>query len=64
MRSEFELQLKLIVKQIVHQFQLYRYIVRRGSSGLYLYTILERLEGWPDVDMDQIRVVFKLQNAK
>ncbi|OAY33510.1 hypothetical protein MANES_13G102800v8 [Manihot esculenta] len=41
-----------------------RYIVRRGSSGLYLYTILERLEGWPDVDMDQIRVVFKLQNAK
>ncbi|KAF2295763.1 hypothetical protein GH714_033898 [Hevea brasiliensis] len=41
-----------------------RYIVRRGSSGLYLYTILERLEGWPDVDMDQIRVVFKLQNKK
>ncbi|CAK7352736.1 unnamed protein product [Dovyalis caffra] len=41
-----------------------RYIVRRGQSGLYLYTILERLEGWPDVDMDQIRVVFKLQKDK
>ncbi|KAG8642807.1 rhamnogalacturonate lyase isoform X1 [Manihot esculenta] len=41
-----------------------RYIIRRGNSGLYLYTILERLEGWPDVDMDQIRVVFKLQKEK
>ncbi|XP_012081709.1 probable rhamnogalacturonate lyase B isoform X2 [Jatropha curcas] len=41
-----------------------RYILRRGSSGLYLYTILEREEGWPDVDMDQIRVVFKLQKDK
>ncbi|CAN1787472.1 Rhamnogalacturonate lyase [Linum perenne] len=38
-----------------------RYILRRGSSGIYMYTILERLQGWPDVDMDQIRVVFKLQ---
>ncbi|KAJ8765523.1 hypothetical protein K2173_014645 [Erythroxylum novogranatense] len=41
-----------------------RYILRRGSSGIYMYTILERLEGWPDVDMDQIRVVFKLQQEK
>lgn len=29
-----------------------------------MYTILEREEGWPDVDMDQIRVVFKLQKDK
>ncbi|KAJ6327917.1 hypothetical protein OIU77_009737 [Salix suchowensis] len=41
-----------------------RYIMRRGSSGVYLYAILERLEGWPDMDMDQIRIVFKLQNDK
>ncbi|XP_043811011.1 rhamnogalacturonate lyase B-like [Manihot esculenta] len=41
-----------------------RYIVQRGSSGLYLYAIMERLKGWPDVDMDQIRVVFKLQSKK
>ncbi|XP_015579690.2 probable rhamnogalacturonate lyase B isoform X1 [Ricinus communis] len=41
-----------------------RYIVRRGCSGLYVYAILERLEGWPDVDMDQIRVVFKLRQEK
>jgi rhamnogalacturonan endolyase len=38
--------------------------MRRGSSGVYLYAILERLEGWPDMDMDQIRIVFKLQNDK
>jgi len=45
-------------------FQYFRYIMRRGSSGVYLYAILERLEGWPDMDMDQIRIVFKLQNDK
>ncbi|XP_050207274.1 rhamnogalacturonate lyase B-like [Mercurialis annua] len=39
-----------------------RFIVRRGSSGFYAYAIMERLKGWPDVNMDQIRVVFKLQN--
>ncbi|KAG8642790.1 rhamnogalacturonate lyase B [Manihot esculenta] len=41
-----------------------RYIVRRGSSGIYMYTTLERLEGWPDFDMDQIRIVFKLRSDK
>ncbi|XP_020537187.1 probable rhamnogalacturonate lyase B isoform X2 [Jatropha curcas] len=41
-----------------------RYILRRGSSGIYMYAILERLEGWPDIDIDQIRIVFKLQNDK
>ncbi|XP_055959712.1 uncharacterized protein LOC126654761 [Mercurialis annua] len=41
-----------------------RYILRGGCSGLYMYTVLERLEGWPDIDVDQIRVVFKLQKKK
>ncbi|XP_058006531.1 rhamnogalacturonate lyase B-like isoform X1 [Hevea brasiliensis] len=41
-----------------------RYILRRGSSGIYMYTILERLEGWPDFDMDQIRIVCKLRSDK
>ncbi|XP_044488224.1 probable rhamnogalacturonate lyase B [Mangifera indica] len=41
-----------------------RYIMRRGVSGLYAYAILEREPGWPDVDMDQIRAVFKLQKDK
>ncbi|KAJ6693343.1 hypothetical protein OIU85_004141 [Salix viminalis] len=41
-----------------------RYIMRRGSSGFYMYAMLERLEGWPDVDMNQIRIVFKLKNKR
>lgn len=42
-----------------------RYILRRGASGFYAYGIFERLEGWPGVqDMDQIRMVFKLEQAK
>ncbi|XP_044509893.1 probable rhamnogalacturonate lyase B isoform X2 [Mangifera indica] len=41
-----------------------RYIMRRGVSGFYAYAILEREPGWPDVDMDQIRAVFKLQKDR
>ncbi|CAN6840109.1 unnamed protein product [Brassica oleracea] len=40
-----------------------RYIIRSGVSGVYIYCIMERLEGWPDVDMDQIRIVFKLNHT-
>ncbi|GKA37010.1 probable rhamnogalacturonate lyase B isoform X1 [Tanacetum coccineum] len=39
-----------------------RYVVLRGSSGFYSYGILERLNGWPDVDVYQGRIVFKLQD--
>ncbi|TXG60055.1 hypothetical protein EZV62_014628 [Acer yangbiense] len=38
-----------------------RFILRRGLSGFYYYAILEREKGWPDVDIDQTRIVFKLQ---
>ncbi|GAB4847199.1 hypothetical protein Ancab_026209 [Ancistrocladus abbreviatus] len=38
-----------------------RYIMLRGSSGFYSYTILEREEGWPQVNINQIRAVFKLR---
>ncbi|KAJ8562586.1 hypothetical protein K7X08_031038 [Anisodus acutangulus] len=37
-----------------------RFIILRGSSGFYSYTILERLEGWPDIDVYQGRMAFKL----
>ncbi|RID54516.1 hypothetical protein BRARA_G01831 [Brassica rapa] len=37
-----------------------RYIIRRGVSGIYMYAVLEKLKGWPTVDMDQTRIVFKL----
>ncbi|XP_071711956.1 uncharacterized protein [Rutidosis leptorrhynchoides] len=38
-----------------------RFIVLRGSSGFYSYGIFDRLEGWPDADVYQGRIVFKLQ---
>ncbi|XP_018459993.2 uncharacterized protein LOC108830922 [Raphanus sativus] len=37
-----------------------RYIIRRGVSGIYVYAVLEKLKDWPTVDMDQTRIVFKL----
>ncbi|MCD7463212.1 hypothetical protein HAX54_050162 [Datura stramonium] len=37
-----------------------RFIILRGSSGFYSYAILERLEGWPDIDVCQGRMAFKL----
>ncbi|KAG2291163.1 hypothetical protein Bca4012_007113 [Brassica carinata] len=41
-----------------------RYIIRRGVSGVYMYAVLERLKGWPQVEMDQTRIVFKLDTTK
>ncbi|KAG7544659.1 Galactose mutarotase-like domain superfamily [Arabidopsis suecica] len=41
-----------------------RYIIRSGVSGVYMYAVLERLKGWPDVNMDQTRIVFKLDTTK
>ncbi|KAM3283238.1 putative rhamnogalacturonate lyase B [Capsicum chacoense] len=38
-----------------------RFIILRGISGFYCYGILERLEGWPDIDVFQGRIVFKLK---
>ncbi|KAI5648050.1 hypothetical protein M9H77_34055 [Catharanthus roseus] len=38
-----------------------RFILLRGYPGFYSYAILERLEGWPDFDTYQGRIVFKLQ---
>ncbi|XP_022950941.1 uncharacterized protein LOC111453886 [Cucurbita moschata] len=41
-----------------------RYILRRGDSGFYAYAIFERLDGWPQIDVDQIRIVFKILGKK
>uniref|UniRef100_A0A5B6ZSC2 rhamnogalacturonan endolyase n=1 Tax=Davidia involucrata TaxID=16924 RepID=A0A5B6ZSC2_DAVIN len=38
-----------------------RFIMLRGSSGFYSYAIFERLKGGPDLNVDQARIVFKLQ---
>lgn len=37
-----------------------RFIMLRGSSGLYTYSIFERLEGWRGINIDEARVAFKL----
>lgn len=37
-----------------------RFIMLRGSPGFYSYGILEHLDGWPDVNIYQGRIVFKL----
>ncbi|GFQ03724.1 rhamnogalacturonate lyase [Phtheirospermum japonicum] len=39
-----------------------RFIMLRGCSGFYSYSILERLQGWPDVNLSQGRIAFKLQH--
>ncbi|XVE86892.1 hypothetical protein DITRI_Ditri18aG0072000 [Diplodiscus trichospermus] len=41
-----------------------RYIIRRGVPGLYMYGIFERQEDFPDANMYQIRIAFKLKEDK
>ncbi|KAA8531470.1 hypothetical protein F0562_006177 [Nyssa sinensis] len=38
-----------------------RFIMLRGRPGFYSYAILERLGGWPDLNLDEGRISFKLQ---
>ncbi|GFQ03725.1 rhamnogalacturonate lyase [Phtheirospermum japonicum] len=39
-----------------------RFIMLRGCSGFYSYAIFERLGGWPDLNLSQGRIAFKLQH--
>ncbi|KAK7319672.1 hypothetical protein RJT34_04395 [Clitoria ternatea] len=41
-----------------------RYIFRSGDSGYYSYAIFDRPEGLPAVEVDQIRIVFKLNKDR
>lgn len=38
-----------------------RYIILRGASGFYSYAVFEHLEGWPDLNIDEARIAFKLR---
>ncbi|KAL6175448.1 hypothetical protein ACLB2K_052089 [Fragaria x ananassa] len=38
-----------------------RYIIQRGRSGFYAYAIFQRDEGWPELAINDVRLVFKLQ---
>ncbi|XP_022962664.1 uncharacterized protein LOC111463085 [Cucurbita moschata] len=41
-----------------------RYILRRGDSGYYTYSIFERLENWPELGVDEIRIAYKALRDK
>lgn len=41
-----------------------RFIMLRGSSGFYSYAIYEHLEGWPDFNIAETRIAFKLRKDK
>lgn len=36
----------------------------RGKPGFYTYAIFEHLKGWPDFDLTEARVVFKLSQDR
>ncbi|XP_031473350.1 uncharacterized protein LOC116245889 isoform X2 [Nymphaea colorata] len=38
-----------------------RFILLSGQSGFYSYAIFEHLGGWPDFDVAEIRIAFKLR---
>ncbi|KAL0379034.1 UNVERIFIED_CONTAM: hypothetical protein Sradi_3208900 [Sesamum radiatum] len=38
-----------------------RFIMLRGVSGFYSYAVLEHLHGWPDLNIDEARIAFKLR---
>ncbi|KAL0332828.1 UNVERIFIED_CONTAM: Copia protein [Sesamum calycinum] len=41
-----------------------RYVMLRDSPGFYSYAVLERLQGWPAFDIQEARIVFKLQENR
>ncbi|WCJ35666.1 Rhamnogalacturonate lyase family protein [Euphorbia peplus] len=41
-----------------------RFIVKRGSSGMYTYAIYEHLKEWPAFNLDNTRLAFKLRKDK
>ncbi|OVA15246.1 Rhamnogalacturonate lyase [Macleaya cordata] len=41
-----------------------RYIMLKGSSGFYTYAIFDHLKGWPEFDIGEARIAFKLSEDK
>ncbi|KAL3628094.1 hypothetical protein CASFOL_028196 [Castilleja foliolosa] len=41
-----------------------RFVMLKDSPGFYSYAVLERLKGWPAFDIQEGRIVFKLQENK
>ncbi|KAL0379042.1 UNVERIFIED_CONTAM: hypothetical protein Sradi_3209700 [Sesamum radiatum] len=41
-----------------------RYVMLRDSPGFYSYAVFERLKGWPAFDIQEARIVFKLDENR
>ncbi|CAA6663094.1 unnamed protein product [Spirodela intermedia] len=41
-----------------------RFVMLRACSGFYTYAIYEHMEGWPDFNLGETRVAFKLRKDK
>ncbi|KAF3447275.1 hypothetical protein FNV43_RR12455 [Rhamnella rubrinervis] len=41
-----------------------RFVMLRGSSGFYSYATYEHLKDWPDFDLGETRITFKLRKDK
>lgn len=41
-----------------------RFVMLRASSGLYSYAIYEHLKDWPDFEIGETRITFKLRKDK
>ncbi|KAH7520413.1 hypothetical protein FEM48_Zijuj08G0141200 [Ziziphus jujuba var. spinosa] len=41
-----------------------RYIMLHGYPGFYTYAIMDRLDGWPAMEVAQIRIVYRLRHDK
>ncbi|XP_004287405.1 PREDICTED: probable rhamnogalacturonate lyase B isoform X1 [Fragaria vesca subsp. vesca] len=41
-----------------------RFVMLRGSSGIYSYAIYEHLKDWPDFEIGETRITFKLSKDK
>lgn len=42
----------------------FRFIMLRGSSGVYSYGIYEHLKEWPGFELGETRIAFKLRKDK
>lgn len=45
-------------------FLTFRFIMLRGSSGVYTYGIYEHLKEWPGFELGETRIAFKLRKDK
>jgi len=60
----YSVYLFFFFNQITDAFEIYRFVMLRGSSGFYTYSIYEHLDGWPDFDIAETRVAFKLRKDR